>query len=168
MRVAYHINMGIVTHGQISLAAHQQLARLNRIDRAWRRCQGHRLVDVGVVAHDRDAADLQPKPALLLRCSEQPCVLAAVALLILLHAALGTAKDADLERLLLWNQAAIIATAAHNCRRSSRRHGRTERRRASAVVIRRAVVVVGADGRVGVSAVGVQITADLGAGSRSQ
>ncbi len=155
MRVAYHINMGIVTHGQIALAAHQQLACLNAVYRAGCAGQRHSFVDVGVVAHDGNAADLQTQPASLLWCAEQAGILAAVALLILLHAALGASEDADLESLLLRDQAAIVAAAAHDCRCCGCRHGRTERRRASAVVVGGAVVVVGADGGVGVAAVGV-------------
>ncbi len=170
MRVPYHINVGIVTHGQIALAAYQQLARFDAVDRAWRAGQRHSFVDLGIVAHDRDAADLQPKPASFLRCSEQPCILAAVALGVLLHAALGPAEDADLKRLLLRDQAAIVATAAHDCRCCGCRHGRRERRGASAVVVPRLAGrdVAAVDGRIGVAGVGVQVTADLGGGDCRQ
>ena len=119
---------------------------------------------MGIVAHDGNAADLQPEATAFLRCAEQAGILAAVALGVLLHAALGPAEDADLKSLLLWDQAAIVAAAAHDCRRCRCRHGRAEWSRASAVIVGGAVVVVGADGRVGVAAVGVQVAADLGRG----
>jgi len=166
LRVSYHINMGVVTHSQIALTAHHQLACLDVVDRAWRGCQSHSFVDLGVVAHDRNAADLQPEATAFLRCAKQPRVLAAVALGVLLHAALGSTEDADLEGLLLRDQAAIIAAAAHDCRCSGCRHRRRERRRASAVIVLglagRDVAAV--DGRVGVAAVGVQVARDLSGG----
>lgn len=157
MGISYHINMGAVTHGQIPLAPHQQLACLDAVDRAWRRGQGHRLIDFRVVAHHRDAADLQAQPASFLRCSEQPRVLAAVALGVLLHRTLGAAKDADLERLLVWDQATIIATTAHDCRCCGSRHGGRERRGACAVVILRLVGgdVVAVDDAIVVARAGV-------------
>ncbi len=103
MGVSYHIGMRVVTHSQIALAAHQQLACLNAVYRAGRRCQRHSFVDLSVVAHDRNAADLQPEATAFLRCAEQAGILAAVALGVLLHAALGPAEDADLKSLLLWD-----------------------------------------------------------------
>ena len=129
MRVSYHINVGPVTHGQIAFSAHQQLARLNAVDRAGSTGQRHRLVDCWVVAHDRDAADLQAQTALFLRCAEQPRILAPIALRVLLHAALGATEYANLEGALRRDQTAIIAAAAHNCRCSGCRYGRAERRR---------------------------------------
>ncbi len=105
MRVPYHINVGIVTHGQIALAAYQKLARLNAVDRAWCAGQRHSFVDLGVVAHDRNTTDLQAQPASLLWCAEQAGILAAVALWVLRHATFSAAKDADLECLLLWDKA---------------------------------------------------------------
>jgi len=122
--ISYHINMGVVTHSQIPLAPHQQLACLEAVDRTGRRCQGHRLVDFRVVAHHRDAANLQAEATLFLRCAQKPCVLAAVALGVLLHAPSSAAKDADLEGVLSRNQTAVIAAAAHDCRCSGCWNGR--------------------------------------------
>jgi hypothetical protein len=71
-----------------------------------------------------------------------------------------------LERLLVGDQAAIVAAAAHNCRCRRRWHRRRERRRASAVVVPRLAGrdVPAVDGGVGVAAVGVQVARDLGGG----
>ncbi len=166
MGVSYHIGMRVVTHSQIALAAHQKLASFNAVDRARRTRQRHSFVYLSVVAHDRNTADLQAQPASLLWCAEQAGILAAVALWVLRHATFSAAKDADLECLLLRDQAAIIAAAAHDCRCCGCRHGRRERRRASAVVVPRLAGgdVVAVNCRVGVAGVRVQITADLGAG----
>jgi hypothetical protein len=86
--VSYHIGMRVVTHSQIALAAHQQLASLNAVDRAGGTGQRHSFVDLGVVAHDRNAANLQAQPSSFLRCAKQPCILAAVALGVMLPSAL--------------------------------------------------------------------------------
>jgi hypothetical protein len=75
-----------------------------------------------------------------------------------------------LERLLVGDQAGVIATAAHDCRRRGSRNGLREGRGASAVVVLglagRDITTV--DGGVGVTTVGVQITADLGTGCGRQ
>ena len=166
MGVSYHIGMRVVTHSQIALTPHQQLACFDAVDRAGCRCQRHSFVDLGVVTHHRDAADLQTQPASFLRGAEQAGVLAAVALGVLLHAPLGASEDADLESLLFRDQAAIVAAAAHDCRRCGCRHGRRERRRTSAVVVPRLAGrdVAAVNGGVGVAGVGVQIARDLGGG----
>jgi hypothetical protein len=168
--VSYHIGMRVVTHSQIALTAYQELARFDAVDRAGCAGQSHSFVDFRVVAHHRDAANLQAEATLFLRCAQKPCVLAAVALRVLLHAALGPAEDADLESLLLRDQAAIIAAAAHDCRSRRCRHRRRERRRASAVVVPRLAGgdVAAVDGRIGVAGVGVQVARDLGVGGCRQ
>ena len=113
---------------------------------------------------------MQPETAAFLWGAKQAGVLAAVALRVLLHLALGSAEDADLEGLLVGDEAAIVATATHDCRRGGCRHRRRERRRACAVIVLglagRDVVAV--DGGVGVAAVGVQVTRDLGIGRSRQ
>ena len=103
MEVSYHINDRVVTHSHVALTTHQEFPCLKGVDRAGRRCQCHGFEDFWVVAHDGDAADLQAQTALFLWCTEQPCVLAAVALRVLLHRALGASKDANLEGLLVWD-----------------------------------------------------------------
>ena len=142
MRVSYHIGVGVVTHSQVPLTPHQELARLNRIDRARRGCQCHGLEDRRAFAHDRDAADLQAKATAFLRCAEKAGILAAVALGVLRHAALGPAEDADLEGLLLRNETAVVSATTHDCRRGGCRYRRRERRRPRTIVVRGAVVVV--------------------------
>ena len=124
MGVSYHICVWVVTHGQIALSAHHQLACLDVVDRTWRTSQCHGFVDLSVVAHDRYAADLQPEATAFLRGAEQPCILAAVALWVLLHAALSATEYADLKGALRRDETAIIAAAAHDCRRSGCRHRR--------------------------------------------
>jgi hypothetical protein len=161
LRVSYHIGVRVVTHSQVAFTPYKQLARLNRVDRAGRRCQCHSLVDRRAFAHDRDAADLQSQTASFLRGAEQAGVLAAVALWVLFHLALGPAEDADLKGLLVRDEAAIVATATHDCRRGCCRHGRRERRRPGTVVVGGAVVVVRTDGGVGVAGVGVEVASDL-------
>lgn len=122
MRVSYHINAGVVTHGHVALAPHQQLTCLKGIDWAWRTGQCHRLEDFRVVAHDRDAADLQAQASLLLWSAKKPRVLAAIALRVLLHSPFGAAKDADLKSVLSWDQTTVIATATHDSRRCGGRN----------------------------------------------
>jgi hypothetical protein len=91
--------------------------------------------------------------------AEQAGILAAVALWVLFHLPLSAAEDADLERLLVGNEAAVVATATHDCRRSGCRNGRRERRRPGTVIVLGLAGgdVTTVDGRVGVAAVGVQV-----------
>lgn len=66
---------------------------------------------------------MQAQTTSFLRCAKQAGVLAAVALRVLFHLALGSAEDADLECLLVGDEAAIVATATHDCRRGGCRNG---------------------------------------------
>lgn len=160
--------MRLVTHCDIALAAHQQLACLQRVDRAGSACQRHRLEDCGVTAHNADAADLQAETALFLWRPKQPRIFPASALQILFHAALGPAEDADLEGLLVGYQATVVSAATHDCRRGGSGDRRRKRCGPSTVVVSSAFIVVRPNGRVIVAAVGVQVTADLRAGHRCQ
>ncbi len=162
--------MGFVTHCEIPITSYQQLARGNGVDRAGRRRQSHRLENLWAVAHDRDAADLQAETPSFLRCAEKPCVLAAVALRVLLHGALGPAKDADLEGVLIGDETAVVAATTHDCRCSRRRHRCGKRCGPGTVVIGGVVRagVIAVYGRVGVTGVGVQVTRNLRAGRRCQ
>ena len=164
MGVSYNVGVRVVTHSQIALAAHQQLARLDAVDRAGCAGQRHSFVDLSVVAHDRNAADLKAKPASFLWCTKQPRILASIALRVLLHASLGPAKDADLKSILLWDQTAVVPTTAHDRRGCSGWNRVRKRRRAGAVVVPRLTVgdVVAVNSRVGVATVRVQIASDLG------
>ena len=113
---------------------------------------------------------MQAETASFLWRAEEAGILAAVALRVLFHLALGPAEDADLERLLIRDEAAIVAATTHNRRRSGGRHRSGKRRRSGTVVILGLAGgdVAAVDGRVGVAGVGVQITADLGAGRGGQ
>ena len=137
MRVSYHINAGVVTHGHVAISTHQQFACLKAIDRAWGRCQRHRLEDGWVVAHDRDAANLKPQSTLFLWGAKQASVFTAIALRVLLHGPLGTAEDADLKSVLSRDQAAVIASATHDRWRCSSRNRGGERGRSSTIVVLR-------------------------------
>jgi hypothetical protein len=134
--------MGVVTHCEIPLTSNEQLTRGDGVDRTWSAGQSHGFKDFRTVAHDRYATDLQAKTASFLWGAKQAGVLASVALRVLLHLALGATEDADLEGLLVWDEAAVIATTTHDCRRCGCRHWGRERRRPSTIVVGGAVVVV--------------------------
>lgn len=155
--------MGVVTHCEIPLTSNEQLTRGDGINWAWSAGQCHGLEDFRAVAHNRDAGYLQAKTPAFLWGAKQAGVLAAVALRVLFHLALGATEDADLEGLLVGDEAAIVATATHDCRRSSSRHrGRKRRGPGTVVVLGLAGRDVSAvDGRVGITAVGVKIARDL-------
>lgn len=116
--------MGVVTHCEIPLASNEQLTRGDGVNWARSAGQSHGLKDFRAVAHDRDTTDLQAKTASFLWGAKQAGVLAAITLWVLLHLTLGPAEDADLEGLLVGDEAAIVATATHDCRRSGSRHRR--------------------------------------------
>ena len=170
MGVSYHIAVGIVTHSQIPFTPDKQLAGFNRIDRARCGRQGHSFEDRRTVTHDRDTTHLQAETASFLWRAEETGILAAVALRVLLHLALGPAEDADLERLLIRDEAAIVAATTHNRRRSGGRHRSGKRRRSGTVVILGLAGgdVAAVDGRVGVAAVRVQIARELGGGRQGR
>ena len=124
MGVSYHIAVGIVTHSQISFTPDKQLAGFNRIDRARCGRQGHSFEDRRTVTHDRDTTYLQAETTSFLWRAEETGIFAAVAFRVLFHLALGPAEDADLKRLLIWDETTVIATTAHDRRRSGGWHGR--------------------------------------------
>ena len=108
---------------------------------------------------------MQAQTASLLRRAKQAGVLAAVALRVLFHLALGSAEDANLKCLLVRDEAAIVAAATHDCRRGGCRH-RCRKRRGPCTVVVLSLTggdVAAVNGRVSVAGVGVKVARDLGA-----
>ena len=70
-------------------------------------------------AHHRQAANLQAE-AVRLRLAHEASIFAAVALWVLLHVALGNAKQTDLYAAGLGHEAAILTASPHHSGRSGR------------------------------------------------
>lgn len=160
----------MTTHCDVGVPAHHQLSGSDGVDRAGCRGERHRFEDGRIAAHEGDTADLEAQPASVLGRSKKPRILAAVALGVLDHFTFGFAEDANLEGLLDWDQAGVIAATAHDCRRCSGRNRLAEWRRPGTIVVPRlgGGDVAAVDGGVGVAAVGVKIARDLGVGRRCQ
>lgn len=84
-------------------------------------------------AHHREAANLQAK-AMRLRLAHEASVFAAVTLWVLLHVALGNAKQADLYAAGLGHEAAILPTRTHDSGRRGCR-GRLRAGRAAGTIV---------------------------------